>query len=164
MLKEKTAKVLSCLVVVVVVILMGVVSGAVVASEDETASKTNSNLKAGIMSAEVSANSVTISNEYLTMYIYSDGNFKGTTAAYIGFVHTTGDSEQASQSVLYSALPGEDIMSVNDFLHSEKQLLLLAPPAEKIKSIISAHQYAKQLLNVFAVHRLLQYPGFELFR
>jgi archaellum component FlaG (FlaF/FlaG flagellin family) len=54
---------------------------AVMASEGEIALKTDSNLEVGVRSAEVSANSVTISNEYLTMMVYPNGNFKGENAA-----------------------------------------------------------------------------------
>lgn len=73
-------KLLSCLVLIG--ILMSMISGLVVAAADRSvsASKATNNLKVGLRSAEVSASSITISNEYLTLYIYSNGNFKGYTA------------------------------------------------------------------------------------
>jgi len=89
----KMKKVLNCLVIVG--FLLSAISGAVAAPGNETipVAKTTTNLKSGIMSAEVSAGSVTISNEYLTMYIYSDGNFRGYTASgeYIFYPSATSD-------------------------------------------------------------------------
>jgi hypothetical protein len=70
-------KLFSCLIVFV--ILICTVSFSVIASDNNPTS-TYINLKDGPEPAERLAGAVTISNDYLTMTIYSDGNFKGTNA------------------------------------------------------------------------------------
>ncbi|RLG90711.1 MAG: hypothetical protein DRO36_05650, partial [Candidatus Hecatellales archaeon] len=103
--RRRDKKALSCLVVGIV--LMSAVPWMVAALGDENFSKTNSNLKVGIMPAE-SASSVTISNEYLTMTVYPDGNFKGTNAAgeWIFYPRDTSDLTIKVGSNEYSVVHG----------------------------------------------------------
>ncbi len=75
--REKVKKGIVCLVLFM--ILMSTMSFSVIASDNNPTS-TYINLKDGPEPAERLANAVTISNEYLTMTIYPDGNFKGTNA------------------------------------------------------------------------------------